>query len=141
MISIDLLDAMVEGYSSMMDHVESDPGVEQVGLLLSTGRVIALVNEIPSPAKFEVSVDQMARALSALDPEIETVVAMFHSHPGGSLEPSQTDRFAMTAQWADGLVLPWVIFDPETGAYGVHQADRGRVRRLFQFNGGIVNAS
>ena len=54
--------------------------------------VIPVENELHSPVRFRMTPEEQWRAFRALDDLGLDLLAVFHSHPAGPQEPSETDR-------------------------------------------------
>lgn len=89
---------------------------EVVGLVLSDGSIIPLINQARSSSRFEVSVAQMADVLASIDPEVRTVYALYHSHPAKELSLSFLDQRNLQIHYRTGLSVPWLVMIPDGSA-------------------------
>ena len=82
---------------------------EVVGLVLSDGSTVRLINQARSSSRFEVGVPQLAQALADINPATHTVIGIYHSHPLNSPDLSPADQESMKVQWGVGFSVPWVV--------------------------------
>ena len=108
-------EAITTAIPAMNIHTREGLPEEVVGLILSDGDIVRLINQARSKNRFTVSRAQMAEKLAYIDPEKHVVVAIYHSHPDGTSTLSPTDIDSMRGTWADdGLTLPWVVVCPDS---------------------------
>ena len=80
-----VVDAIVQCLPSMVDHAASKPHEEVVGAILADGLTVRLTNEAKDrSATFVVSPRQLKH--------LDSLVAVYHSHPDGSELISVTDE-------------------------------------------------
>lgn len=113
---------LLDSLDLVLHHAASHPRQEVVGLILSDGSTIPLVNQARSATRFSVGQGQMAEALASINPDVEMVVALYHSHPTAPPSPSVTDISMMRDQLSAGVPIPWVIVTPR-GDWGVWELD------------------
>lgn len=85
---------------------------EAVGLILSDGSVVELVNHSPHPAaNFEIRREDLVYHL--MREEDPSKVSLWHSHPSGGIGPSRVDiqnrtPFAshLVVSLVDGVIVP-----------------------------------
>lgn len=110
-----VVDAITLAIPAMNIHAKEGQPEEVVGMILSDGSIVRLINQLRSPYMFSVSRAQLADRLARIDPEIHTVAALYHSHPAGTSTLSPTDITEMRRSWTDdGLTLPWVVVCPDS---------------------------
>lgn len=115
MYSPEIMEAIVKAIPPAVQHSIEGLPEEVVGLVLSDGSTIPLINQARSDRRFEVSVAQLANVLSLINPDTHLVYSLYHSHPGSSLDLSPADQTNMRIHWsAGGLRLPWLVVSPET---------------------------
>lgn len=111
----DFLKAIDVAIPAMNIHANEGAPEEVVGLVLSDGDIVRLINQTHSAHMFSVSRTQMADRLTMIDPEKHTVIAIYHSHPKGTTTLSPDDQKSMRTSWIqDGLTLPWVTIVPDS---------------------------
>ena len=111
----EFLDAIEMAYPAMNIHANEEAPIEAVGLVLSDGDIMRLINQTRSPSMFSVSRAQLAERLADIDPDKHTVIAIYHSHPGGTTTLSPDDQASMRATWTDdGMTLPWITLVPDS---------------------------
>lgn len=109
------LDAIDLSIPAMNIHAREGSPEEVVGLVLSDGDLVRLTNQTRSKHMFAVSREQLADRLALIDPDKHTVIAIYHSHPGGTTTLSPDDQTSMRETWTqDGLTLPWVTIVPDS---------------------------
>lgn len=110
-----VLDAITTAIPGMNIHANEEYPVEAVGFVLSDGDVLRLINQTRSKNMFSVSRAQVADRLASVDPEKHTIIALYHSHPGGTTTLSPDDQASMRNSWMDdGMTLPWVTIVPDS---------------------------
>jgi proteasome lid subunit RPN8/RPN11 len=110
-----LLDAIDTALPALNIHAKEGAPEEVVGMVLSSGNIVRLINQSRSNHMFTVSRVQLADKLAMIDPAVNTVIAIYHSHPGGTSTLSPTDVQAMKRTWTDdGLTLPWIVVVPDS---------------------------
>lgn len=87
--------------------------------------LILVENALHSPRAFRMDGAQQLAAFRALDEQGLELLAVFHSHPRGPAEPSQTD----VEQFAYPGVAALILSPDETGEWRV---------RAFRLDGGSV---
>lgn len=92
------LDLATDALADMVGHMDEELPNECVGVLLTSGRLVRLINQARSPSRLFVSRDQLKERLEAFR---SPVVATYHSHPLRSAKPSGTDQefFALMTLW------------------------------------------
>lgn len=111
----EFLDAVEAAIPAMNIHAREDAPIEAVGFILSDGDIIRLINQARSATMFTVSRAQVADKLARIDPDRHTVIALYHSHPGGTTTLSPDDQQSMRQTWTDdGLTIPWVTIVPDS---------------------------
>lgn len=109
------LDAIETAIPAMNIHAREGSPQEVVGLVLSDGDIVRLTNQTRSTSMFAVSRAQLADKLAFINPDVHTVIAIYHSHPGGTTTLSPDDQTSMRETWThDGLTLPWVTIVPDS---------------------------
>lgn len=98
--------------AAVWNHCLDDPEREVVGLVLSDGQAFRLINQSRSKSRFEVSAAQLESVLDDL-PDDTAIAAIYHSHPGGTLDLSMFDQTMLYDQYAAGLPIPWLIVTPD----------------------------
>lgn len=106
-----------------MVHAMSEPEVEIVGAVLADGTTIPLTNTHAEPSS-NFSVDA-----AELEPHINEIVAIYHSHPGGAEYPSISDGKGLAP-------VPAVILTP-TAAILWWWTDRGFYYRIWDHTYGV----
>jgi proteasome lid subunit RPN8/RPN11 len=91
-------------------HFREDLPNECVGLVWEDGEIQRLRNQASSPNRFSVSLPQLAERLAERE---GTVIAIYHSHPGGSSVMSSADKKSLSEQFDRGLPVPWLIVTEE----------------------------
>lgn len=110
---IGLVEAIRTAIPALNIHAWEGLPEEIVGLILSDGDIVRLINQARSSSRFEISRRQMAEKLAYVDPEKHSVVAIYHSHPSGTTTLSPTDLESMSLSWkVDRLTIPWVVVCP-----------------------------
>jgi proteasome lid subunit RPN8/RPN11 len=104
-----ILEAIERAFPAIHQHLLDGLPEEVVGLVLSDGATVRLINQARSDSRFEVGVPQLAQALADINPETHTVIGIYHSHPQGSLNLSTHDQKNMKTQWSVGFSLPWIV--------------------------------
>lgn len=98
------------------DHMDEQAAIkneEVVGMVRTDNKIIRLINQAHSALRFDVSPVLMNEAIGSL-PHGVSVVAFYHSHPAGDIEPSPLDRQSMAEQFDLGFHMPWLIVTPES---------------------------
>lgn len=79
----------------MLQQLQAAYPLEACGLLAGrerrTTRLYAIDNILQSPVAYEMDPLQQVKALLDLEARGETLLAIYHSHPGGPETPSPTD--------------------------------------------------
>ena len=85
----------VEIWLAMQGEVDRWAPEEACGLLAGTGRVVQAIfpisNLLHSSTGFRMDPQQQVRAFIEIEQAGMELIAIYHSHPTGSLQPSQTD--------------------------------------------------
>lgn len=79
----------------MLAHVIACLPEEACGLLVGKGdqveQVVAVTNALHSPVRYRMEAQEQLEWLMWLDENHKELLAIFHSHPHGAAEPSETD--------------------------------------------------
>jgi proteasome lid subunit RPN8/RPN11 len=79
----------------MVDHVQQSLPEEACGLLAGQAgqvkKVIPITNQAHSPVRFFMEPVELCQALTWIDEAAYALIGIYHSHPNGPSEPSQTD--------------------------------------------------
>lgn len=94
---------------AIRQHLVDGLPEEVVGLILSDGSTVRLINQARSTSRFEVGVPQLAQALADINPDTHTVIGIYHTHPLNSPDLSPADQESMKVQWGVGFSVPWVV--------------------------------
>ncbi len=82
-------------FLKMINHVSSCSPAEACGLLAGLNGVVVGVlpvpNQLNSPERFLMEPVGQLRALQLIEEQQQDLLAIFHSHPLGPEQPSQTD--------------------------------------------------
>lgn len=114
-------------------HYQEDLPNECVGLVWADGKVDRLTNQARSPKRFSVSMSQLVEVMGARQ---GIIMAIYHSHPGGSTGLSWEDQFSLRAQFTKGIPFPWlVVTETMLTAYVVNELDRIEAASIPQKNG------
>ena len=111
-------------FGRMLAHARAEFPRECVGMLLGLGERVTRVVELQNVSNeaelsYEVDPIELLRALRKADEENLEVLAVYHSHPGGSLSPSATD--VEKATWR----AIYVIIAPEAGEARAYRLPEG----------------
>jgi len=80
-----VVDAIVLALPEMVNHVSTKPEEEVVGAVMADGFIVKLLNEAKDrTATFAISPHQLKH--------LDSLVAVYHSHPGGSEMMSAADE-------------------------------------------------
>jgi Predicted metal-dependent protease of the PAD1/JAB1 superfamily len=90
------------------------PSQECVGMLLGKHRyamsAVRLLNSSGEPGAFRLETFEVVRATQYAARQGQQIVALYHTHPSGSLTLSQGDRRALAkSRW------PWIIVTLQDG--------------------------
>lgn len=135
-------DAILDSVWAMNIHANEHWPEEVCGLVLSNGDIIRLINQARSAHRFTVSRSQLAEKLASIDPDLATVVAIYHSHPRGTTTLSPTDVESMEKSWSDdGLTLPWVVIVPNSrvGVWWIDPRYRAPQSTIFHLNPDVID--
>ncbi len=107
-----------------LSHLHSEAPREGVGLWVGKGgrveRIIPLPNVHPRPSSaYKAEPQALIRVVQGLEREGLELIAIYHSHPKGSVHPSQTDK--TQAFWR----VPYVILALETGEVRAYKLPEG----------------
>lgn len=103
---------LYQALPSIKKQMDGELPNECVGLLWSDGTTTKLINQARSPSRFSVGGMQFLEAIERVDPDVKTLAAFYHSHPGGMLKPSSEDEQQIRLQFAAGVFFPWLIVAP-----------------------------
>jgi proteasome lid subunit RPN8/RPN11 len=96
-------------WTTMLDHVISCLPEEACGLLGGTGSLASLVlpvaNVAGSSTRFQMEPRGQIEAMTRIEQAGLDLVAIYHSHPGGPLVPSETDL--REAAYPESAYLIW----------------------------------
>lgn len=80
----------------LLDHARREPGIECCGLL--AGRAGTITRAIPAPnaanepaQTYEIATKEIVRLMREIRAEGLELLGIYHSHPNGKGEPSETD--------------------------------------------------
>lgn len=79
----------------LVTHRNEDYPFEAVGILCADGAVFPLINQARSAKRFEVSETLVTEAIRQLKVRKKRPVAVYHSHPTSTSEPSRRDEMMM----------------------------------------------
>lgn len=97
-------------YHKIMAHFFDDLPNECVGLVWNDGHIQRLRNQANSPKRFSISKPQLAEKLTEREEQDGIfLMAIYHSHPGGSPQLSGPDKKSFRAQHESGLRIPWLV--------------------------------
>jgi len=106
-------DAISISLPKIHSHLHNGLPEEVVGLILSDGSIVRLINQARSAVEFTVSQAQLAGVLADINPETHTVYAVYHTHPGGDIVLSPQDQKTLRFHWVvENLALPWLVMVP-----------------------------
>jgi proteasome lid subunit RPN8/RPN11 len=91
-------------------------------------RVVATSNPVAAPGGFAIPDHELRRVRRVAADAGLDILAVYHSHPSGSLELSERDREALAhSEW------PWIVVAPDPAGDGVRlrewSAPRGAIRQ------------
>jgi proteasome lid subunit RPN8/RPN11 len=113
-------------WNQMLEHVRQALPDEACGLVGGkkgfSKVVISVPNELKSPVRFRMEVHEQVQALLKIEENDLDLLAIYHSHPSGPAQPSQTDidEFAYPG-------VPYLIWHYQEGEWSCHAftIDRG----------------
>ncbi len=79
----------------LVAHRAKDYPNEAVGIITADGTTYPLINQARSPKRFEVSEQLVTEAIAQLKVRKRHPVAVYHSHPESSSDPSKRDENMM----------------------------------------------
>ncbi|MDK1103791.1 MAG: Mov34/MPN/PAD-1 family protein [Actinomycetota bacterium] len=82
--------------SDLLDHRNRDYPNEAVGIICADGTCYPLINQARSPTRYEVSTILVGEAIEILSNRNLSPVAVYHSHPTSSSDPSARDSMMMS---------------------------------------------
>jgi len=84
-----------EDYAAMRQHVASQAPLEACGLVAGRAGesrgIFPIENVLHSPSAYRMAPAQQVRALTRMEANGETLLAIYHSHPNGKPQPSRRD--------------------------------------------------
>ena len=110
-----VVDAITLALPEMVNHASSKPDEEVVGAVMADGFVVKLLNEAKDrTATFAISPHQLKH--------LDSLMAVYHSHPGGSEMISATDEEGLkpinaVVVTTEAVVLWW--YNERVGYYRV----------------------
>ena len=81
--------------TDLTKHRDDDYPNEAVGILCADATTYPLINQARSPKRFEVSEALVTEAIAQLKVRKRHPVAIYHSHPTSTSEPSNRDTMMM----------------------------------------------
>ena len=96
-------------YQQMLQHVSAQLPEEACGLVAGkqskSVRVYPIENQLHSATKFRMEPHAQVQALLELEQQGWELLAIYHSHPDGPVEPSPTDL--AEASYPEAVALIW----------------------------------
>jgi len=98
-----------EQWNSMLTDVHERAPEEACGLLAGKGRVVhnvtSVTNILHSPIRYRMAPEEQMVVFNNIDEQNLELIAIYHSHPNGPSEPSETDL--KEAYYPDAMQLIW----------------------------------
>ena len=88
------------------EHFFDELPNECVGMIWADGLVTRLVNQARAPDRFSVGLPLLAEKLGERE---GVIIAIYHSHPNGSVRLSSHDEVSMRGQWRRDIPIPWLL--------------------------------
>lgn len=115
-------------YREMVEHVQLNLPEEACGILAGRDalveKILLVTNQAHSPVRFYMEPLALFRALEWIDSAEMDIIAIFHSHPQGPQEPSETDIKEFLYEGSATIILSpgqegWNVrgFDIRDGRY------------------------
>lgn len=108
------LHAISQALGDVRSHMREELPREAVGLIWDDATTSELVNT-GSDGEFKVTDEDLAQAVKEVSGDRE-LIAVYHSHPQGSIHPSLTDVNSMREQFSNGSTVPWLIVTEDSNS-------------------------
>jgi proteasome lid subunit RPN8/RPN11 len=119
------LELQREHVLAIVQQIQSHPGQEVCGFVIGDGatakRLVPITNRGSMPDHhFRMDYDELLKLLKSIDRTGEQILATYHTHPSGDLDPSQDDIDSLGMHWPNVLHVIAALKNQELRLKGWH---------------------